>query len=660
MKPCAILLLLSSCLWLHGQESDKKYTWPLTIRDGISSTFQEFRSSHFHSGIDLRTYQRSGFPVLAIADGFIEKISVSNRNYGRCLVLRHADGKSSLYGHLDKFSDAVEAIVSRVRTIRGEKYFSNYVLPEQRAVRQGEVIASSGESGAGFCHLHLEIRDAAERMLNPLGLLSGALADGNEPRLKGILLRSRGGSLVNGDVGEFYFKLRKNGAVYTLAEPLTVTGSFDITLDTFDLSDVRHVIAPYSVEAWLDGQLVFLTAFDSLTYDDNNQLGMLYDMAYSTPGNYFINLCSQKGFVLEKSGKFLADLLQQIPPGLHEIAIVVKDQQQNQARAVIPLRKVGALENPVVTKHGSPGEPGNGLLQRTEFSLFVNHDDLVVKIKDLAVPAVLLKLHVSQGGREQVVLAHEYKDGAYFCFKLLGHDMRVPLRLELSNGRQTVEVKQTTLQVIYLKSNFAQTVCCRDFLAAFGPTSVLEPKVLLLESMALGSGFPILAGPTRVEPAHFAFLDAVFFKFKIPPGEGRQQQLGIFKYRPALKTWRYITTRPDMEPGIVSCRVLTGGIFALLRDNVPPFISFSKPRTRSLEKLDRLVIHLGDKGKGIDDETIAIFLNGRKIDGEYDPDWSHIILENLPGLKSGINDLLVRVSDLAGNLSEKKLSFFLK
>ena len=127
------------------------------------------------------------------------------------------------------------------------------------AVRRGEVIAFSGESGAGFAHLHLEIRDGADRAINPLTLIADQPADGNAPRLKGVLLRSRGGSLINGDCGEFYSRLRLEGGVYTLAEPLRINGPCDITLEALDLSDVRHVIAPYSLEASLNGRLVFRT-----------------------------------------------------------------------------------------------------------------------------------------------------------------------------------------------------------------------------------------------------------------------------------------------------------------------------------------------------------------------------------------------------------------
>ena len=652
--------MASASFLLPGQEGRRPYGVPLAIQDGISSTFQEFRSNHFHAGIDLRTLQRTGFPVLAIADGAIEKISVSNRGFGRSLLLRHADGNSTRYGHLERFRADIEAVAARVRAVSGKKYFTDYVLPAPLPVRQGELIATSGESGAGFPHLHVEIRDGMGRALNPLGLIAGMKRDSYEPRLRGFLLRSRGGSLINGDCGEFYFKLKENGSGYSLDEPVTLTGSCDIVLDAFDLSSAPHVAAPYSLEADLSGRRVFQIAFDLLTRDDNNQLGMLYDMAYSTPSTYFFNLCSQSGFALERTGVRLGEELLRLPPGPYKLRVTVRDRQGNQAQAMLPVRKVlpGDLA-PFKRKDGRE-HAANGLMQRTEFTTFVNQDDIVVKVKDFPLPASRLALRVLQGGQELAVPGREYSGGVYFCFKPLNHDLRMLLRFELAEGGRTVEMRQKALQVILLRNHYAQSVRFHDFAAEFGPTSVREPAALLLEQVALKPEYPMLAGPVRSEPFHFAFLDSVFFKFRVPEGEARPEQLGIFKYHPAARNWSYVPTLPDHEAGYLSCRVLTAGTFALLRDIFSPVMRLRRPRSKHLGKLGKLVVRLSDKGKGIDEEGLAIFLNGQKVDGEYDPDRGQVLIEELHALKKGRNDLLVLAADLAGNHSKKRFYFSLR
>jgi hypothetical protein len=651
--------LIAASSW-PSRESEKPYGWPLTIQNGISSTFQEFRSNHFHAGIDLRTFQKTGFPVLAIADGRIERLFVSNLGFGRCLRLRHSDGNYSEYAHLERFRDDLEAIVARVQASRGKKYFGATMLPQPVAVRRGEVIAISGESGYGFPHLHLEIRDGADRAINPLNLIQSPSPDRNAPRMKGILLRSRGGSLVNGDCGEFYFKLRKRGDAYTLDEPLKIDGSCDITLHAVDLSDSGHVVAPDSLEASLDGRPIFGVEFERLSRDDNNQLGMLYDMAYSTPSEFFFNLCSQSGFFLERTGGRLAEEFQRLAPGPHELRIVVRDNQRNQALAVLPISRLPAGGSGLPERKHYLSEAGKGLMQQTEISTFINHDAIVAKMRDFPAPAARLKLRVTQGAEELIVPARECSSGVFFCFRPLNHELRMQLRFELSTGGLTTEMRQKVLHAVLLKNHYSQTVRLHDFAAEFGPTSVREPTALLLEPVALTPELPLLAGPVRSEPVHFAFLDAVFFKFKVPAGAVRREQLGIFKYHPSSGKWSYVPTQPDREEGYVSCRVLTAGTFALLRDVFPPAIRLRRPASRQLRRLKRLVVLIGDKGKGVNLDSLAVFLNGQKIDAEYDPDWGHVLLEPLPALKMGRNNLLVRVADLAGNHSTRHFFFALQ
>lgn len=661
MKPLlAIFLSIFTVLCLPGQGNEKKYVWPLTIHNGVSSTFQEFRSSHFHAGIDIRTLQRTGFPVLAVADGVIERLNVSKRDYGRSLLLRHADGYTSLYGHLEKFRADIESLAVREQASRGKKYFGALVLSKPIAVRQGEVIAFSGESGAGFAHLHLEIRNGAGAAVNPLTLIGNLQLDENPPRLKGVLLRSRGGTLVNDDCGEFYFKLRKTGDAYTLADPLRINGPCDIIVDAVDFSDVSHIIAPYGLEASLDGRPVFRESFDRLCRDDNNQLGMLYDMAYSNPGTYFFNICSQSGFALEQTGARLADELQRLAPGLHEVRVWVSDAQQNRSLAVIPIFKDPAGEPRSFARRVDEHAAGNGLMQRSEFSIFVNHGDLVAKARDFPAAASQLRLKVIQGSEEEAVPAREYADGVFFCFQPLNHEQRLQLRFELCENGMPVEASLKTLQVVWLKNNLAQTARLGDFSAEFGPTSVREPTVLLLEQVALQPELPMLGVAVRSDPINFTFLDTVQYKFRVPAGTERPAQLGIFRYRPATKKWGYVPTRLDHEAGCLSCRVLTAGTFALLRDVFPPAISLRRLRSKRLGRLNNLVIRLSDKGKGIDDNFLEVVLNGRRVEAEYDPDWGRVLLEDLQNLKKGKNDLRVRVADLAGNQSEKRFSFSLK
>jgi hypothetical protein len=655
-----VLLLLPAAALCPQQGGERRLAWPLTIDDGVSSGFQEFRSNHFHAGIDLRTLQRTGLPVLAVDDGAIERLTVSRRGYGLSLMLRHAGSSTSLYSHLERFRPDIESLVAGLRARTGQRFFGDHVLERPLPVRRGEVIAFSGESGAGFAHLHVELRDGQGRAVNPLLRLAAPAVDRHPPRLRGLLLRSREGTLIDGDCGELYLRLRLAAGVYAPEEAVTINGPCDVALDAYDLGATGHVLAPYALQASLDGRPVFSEEFDHLCRDDNNQLGMLYDMAYSTPSAYFFNLCSQEGFALEKTGVRLAEELRRLPPGRHELRIAVRDCQGNGAQAVVPLIKDPEGEPRAFARRPRAAAGEGGVLGRSEFSLFVNRGDVVVKVRDVQAAAADVRLRLIQGNNERIVPAREYAQGLFFRFQPLNHEPLLQLRFEVSAQGMVVEARQKTLQLAWLKNGMEQTARLGDFAADFGPTSVRDPHVLLLEPVALQPGLPLLGAPVRTLPNHFAFLDAVYFRFRVPAGTPRPEQLGIFRYRPSSRDWVYVPTQAGLEPGFVRCRVLTAGTFALLRDDAPPAMALRRLRTRHLRRLDALIVRLSDKGKGIDDESLAVSVNNVPLVVDYDPDWGWVKLTDLSALRPGRNTLRVRVADLAGNASEREFALSLK
>jgi murein DD-endopeptidase MepM/ murein hydrolase activator NlpD len=84
---------------------------PLDIPLYLSGNFGELRSNHFHSGLDFKTQGATGQPVRAVDEGYISRIGVSPYGYGNALYIDHPDGKTSVYGHLERFAPQIEALV---------------------------------------------------------------------------------------------------------------------------------------------------------------------------------------------------------------------------------------------------------------------------------------------------------------------------------------------------------------------------------------------------------------------------------------------------------------------------------------------------------------------------------------------------------------------
>ena len=104
MKRIIIIILILSIVKIYSQN----YTSPFNFPIYLSGTFGELRDNHFHAGIDIKTFEKEGYPVLSIADGYVSRIKISTWGYGKVIYINHNDGKTSVYAHLNRFSDKIE------------------------------------------------------------------------------------------------------------------------------------------------------------------------------------------------------------------------------------------------------------------------------------------------------------------------------------------------------------------------------------------------------------------------------------------------------------------------------------------------------------------------------------------------------------------------
>ena len=107
-----------------------------------------------HEGVDISA--DAGVPVRAAADGMVIEAGQKG-GYGRYVALRHAEGLTSIYGHLG----AIDAGVKPGMT-----------------VSLGDEIGRVGSTGTSTGpHLHFEIRDRKDRPMNPAMFLGKAFAE---------------------------------------------------------------------------------------------------------------------------------------------------------------------------------------------------------------------------------------------------------------------------------------------------------------------------------------------------------------------------------------------------------------------------------------------------------------------------------------------------
>ncbi len=110
MRKLILFVTVFVCFYqIFGQKYPQHYfRSPLDIPLVLSGTFGELRNNHFHSGIDIKTKQREGLKIYAVADGYVSRIKVALLGYGKVIYITHHNGYTSVYAHLSKFGNGIE------------------------------------------------------------------------------------------------------------------------------------------------------------------------------------------------------------------------------------------------------------------------------------------------------------------------------------------------------------------------------------------------------------------------------------------------------------------------------------------------------------------------------------------------------------------------
>ena len=227
---------------------------PLDIPLILSGTFAELRGNHFHGGIDIKTQGRSGLKVSAVADGYVSRISVSPYGYGNALYLRHPEGYTTVYGHLNAFYPELEQWIEEQLRDRSKNNGNLYPNANQFPVSRGQLVAFSGNTGGSFGpHLHFEIRDTkTEEPLNPLEF-GIQVKDTRKPDLRGLMWTDRD----FGDYGTF-----KEGDTVEMYN----TKGFDVfTTDKQDGANNNNGV--YLIEASANGQVFFTAHYNRINFN---------------------------------------------------------------------------------------------------------------------------------------------------------------------------------------------------------------------------------------------------------------------------------------------------------------------------------------------------------------------------------------------------------
>jgi hypothetical protein len=352
--------------------------WPLEAPAELMSSFGEYRYDHLHAGIDISTAGVTGVPVLAAGPGQVVRLKVEWRGYGRALYLRHPDGRTTVYGHLERYEDRALGLERRVARRQAEmktRYPGDIYLDPPVRVRRGQVIGYSGESGVGLPHLHFEVRTPEDAPIDPFASGLAPPHDRRPPVIESLIITAAvEATFIDGSSRERSYRVfsRENSAA-VLEDPIRVTGPFLAAVMAFDpVGGARAGI--HSVELRIDGTVRYGLTFKTFRFSQYPLSGLVYDHRESRlgPSSYAYRLFRLPGNVLAEGGSgagesAAAPLLAaagypgayDLPPGAHAMEVVVADAAGNRttASACVQVARPG---RPKIVKAPSEGESSSG------------------------------------------------------------------------------------------------------------------------------------------------------------------------------------------------------------------------------------------------------------------------------------------------------------
>lgn len=265
----------------------------------LSGNMGELRTNHLHSGIDIKTGGVEGLSVVAAAAGYISRIKMSAWGYGNALYIQHPNGETTVYGHLQRYADEIADYVRKEQY--KQKTFEIELFPEKHVfpVKKGQLIAYSGNTGgSGGPHLHFEIRDSKQEVLNPLKYGFAEIKDNIAPGIEKVaLITLEKDARINDQFGRFEFNVIPSGNSYTLKEPIAVYGKIGIEVLGYDRANgANNKNGIATIETYVNGEQVFYQDISKFAFSQTRDMLVLHNYpVHKETGKRFYKLYIDEG-----------------------------------------------------------------------------------------------------------------------------------------------------------------------------------------------------------------------------------------------------------------------------------------------------------------------------------------------------------------------------
>lgn len=309
LRICIIFIIIAFPVLFMGASFFSKYSWgigadtlravrhPVDIPMRLSGTLGEIRGYSLHSGIDIKTEGRTGFPVRAVANGAVTRIIARENGYGNAVFLDHG-GMQTVSAHLNAFEDRrhyLDSLVAILRLLYNIDSIDITFRGGALSYSAGDIIAYTGESGAGLPHLHFEARNNGS-FVNPMRLFPHG--DSSPPVISAlyVCVEKDGATISERMIG-----VKKRWGGYVTETPVIACGPGErlfFKIACHDTENAHNSVAVYRITVRADALKIFDITFDSFTGSDLKYGAGVYDISKSTIDGvvaYTYFLCRRAG-----------------------------------------------------------------------------------------------------------------------------------------------------------------------------------------------------------------------------------------------------------------------------------------------------------------------------------------------------------------------------
>ncbi len=646
------MLVLSSITGVVCGEAN--LLWPVDAKPALTSTFCEYRSGHFHSGIDLKTYGKVGLPCFEVADGYVVRVRTSPVGYGKTLYLESDNGLIFVYAHLDGFAPEIDHLIRTEQERIGIYEIDITMQPADRfRFKRGDVICYAGQSGVKHPHLHFEIRESWNEVVNPLK--NGYPFPDHRPPVPtaiAIVPINENSTVEKDNQPRIYsgVYLDEDG-IYRTREPIGISGNIGVSLEVYDKADKsENILAPYRVEFKAEGESVWTAQFDRFNFQEDIQVEVQRDYLMISTGN----------------GEFHR---------LYRVAGNSLFPDTGDGIVFYPDDRIAPLQCDITIDDAA------GNVSHLEFE-FVS--DRIALEDRLVSGTQLFPYRDTKESYNGALVVRVFNNYFQFAgppgiagFRVEGEDeflRATPVEGGVSAAwKPPVDFDGKLLLTAYDRNDHFITQLERRFYPAFpdkDASFVSEDETITLEIPHFAvydttwfwfKPEPSYQVPGFIESAYS--LAPTLQPFSVPVTIGIKQNHSQFESGWGIYSYSqkngWIFEGNEINNRFLTARTRNLGIFSMVCDTDTPSIQLVSPVDSSFVKtnIPRIEVKVKDQISGIDADGIVMKLDGKTLPAEYDPPRDRIIYQTWQELMPGEHLLEVIATDRVGNRSVRTASF---